>query len=70
MENYFEIKTSFNENNKEEIYGYLYTFDVGSILEEDDFLIIYFEEKRSPDIGFLEKEMVLRKCRQLARCAL
>ena len=57
MENYFEIKFSFNENNKEEIYNYLYTQNVGSILEEENNLIIYIEDEKKSLFELVEKEV-------------
>ena len=57
MENYFEIKFSFNENNKEEIYNYLYTQNVGSILEEENNLIIYIEYEKKSLFELVEKEV-------------
>jgi len=65
MDNYFEVKISFNKENYNHLHNGLYMQGIKNILEENGFIIIYFPEVDGGDIDslkdFLLNEKVIKE---------
>jgi len=65
MDNYYEVKISFNKENYEHLQNRLYMQGIKNILEDNGFLIIYFAEIDAENIDslkvFLLNEKVIKE---------